>query len=79
MRTTISMNDDVLATAKRVAGARGQTLGEFLETTVVQFVTSEAQTPTRAIEIPVSPLAGGFAPGVDPMSNRSLSDAADGF
>ena len=78
MRTTVNLDGEVLATAKRLAAERGQTLGEFLEGAVVREATARPRGIGTTVELPVSHRRGGLRRGIDPLSNRSLLDAADG-
>lgn len=75
MRTTISIDDQLLAQAKRRAAARDLTLGEFFEQAVRRELISE--TARRApISLPVFTRGTGMRPGVE-ASNRGLFDALD--
>lgn len=76
MRTTVNIDDDLLAFAKRRAAARGLTLGEFVEEAVRRELLSESAQRTP-ISLPVFRGGTGLRPGIDPSSNRSLYDALD--
>lgn len=75
MRTTIAVDDQLLAGAKRRARQRGQTLGQVVE----DALRRELATPTRAAPggVPVFRGRGGARPGVDVTSNRALREALD--
>ena len=75
MRTTIAVDDNVLAEAKRRARARGLSLGEFVED-ALRVVLARAQPADRP-EIPVFRGGTGPRPGVDLTSNRALQEALD--
>jgi Ribbon-helix-helix protein, copG family len=75
MRTTISVDDHLLASAKLRARERGQSLGEVVE----DALRRELAEPARAEppEVPVFRGGGGALPGVDLTSNRALREALD--
>lgn len=77
MRTTLAIDDRVLAAAKSRAAAEGVTLGQFVEQAVRQSLLPVAEHSAPPAPLPVSSKTGGFVPGIDPMSNRSLYDALD--
>lgn len=75
MRTTVSVDDELLASARRRARERGQTLGEVLE----DALRHELAAPT-AVDGPTVPVfrgGGGPRPGIDLVSNRALREALD--
>ncbi len=75
MRTTVSVNDELLASAKRRARKRGQTLGQVVE----DALRRELARPSEVSEVEVPVFAGGNGPqpGVDLTSNRALREALD--
>jgi hypothetical protein len=75
MRTTVNIDDRLLAWAKDRSQGEGRTLGELIEEALQQLMLRPA-TP-EAVPLPVFRGAGGFRPGVDPLSNRSLLDAVE--
>lgn len=75
MRTTIAVDDNVLAEAKRRAHARGVSLGAFIED-ALRVVLARSQPSTRP-EIPVFRHGTGPRPGVDLTSNRALQEVLD--
>ena len=78
MRTTIDLNDTLLARAKAAAVRQRTTLTRLIEEGLELRLRSVASEPKAArVRLPVYRGKGGFAPGVDPLSNRSLFDAAD--
>jgi hypothetical protein len=75
MRTTVSIDEEVLAAAKVVAGRRGSTLGRLIE----DALRRELAVPTAAGPLlPVFRGGTGPRPGVDLRSNRALDEAVDG-
>lgn len=75
MRTTISVDDHLLASAKRRARQRGQSLGEVVEDALRRELAEPAQA--HAPEVPVFRGGGGPMPGIDLASNRGLREALD--
>lgn len=75
MRTTLAIDDHLLDAAKRRAHERGKTLGQIVEDALRVELSrpEEAEGPP----IPVSRRGGGFKPGIDPTSNRSMREALD--
>lgn len=76
MRTTVSIDDALLARAKKSAAQRGQTLGQFVEESV-RFRLLAPEPVTSPVRLPVFTGGNGMRPGIDPASNRALYDALD--
>lgn len=76
MRTTVSIADELLATARERARGRGQTLGEFIEDALRREVAVPAQRSERP-PVPVFHGGTGPRPGIDLNSNRALHEALD--
>lgn len=72
MRTTIALDDRLLAAAKRRARERGETLGQVVEAALRREL-AEPQ-PTVGEPVPVFHGTGGVRPGVDVTSNRALRE-----
>lgn len=76
MRTTLSIEDALLARAKKRAAQRGQTLGQYVESAVRKDLV--APEPTGSVpELPTFTRGTGMRPGIDASSNRALYDALD--
>lgn len=75
MRTTVNIDDNLLAMAKRRAAARNLTLGEYVEEAVRHELIGESAR-RAPISLPVFTRGTGMRPGVD-GSNRGLFDALD--
>lgn len=76
MRTTVSIDDQLLELAKLRAHERHQTLGEFVESAIQHYLGTKnhlGKTP----DVPVFTSGTGLVPGVDASSNRGLLDALD--
>ena len=74
MRTTISIDDGLLKTAKARADERGTTLGALVEDGLRQILMMIEEAPEVGPPLPVHH-GGGFLPGVDLTSNAALYDA----
>lgn len=75
MRTTVSIDDHILAAAKSVARSRGDTLGQLVESALRRELA--APSPASPPEIPVFTSGTGARPGVDLRSNRALAELLD--
>jgi hypothetical protein len=78
MKTTLDINDTLLANAKALA-ARQQTSLTRLVEEGLQLRLRSSLSPLRTVKvkIPVFRGRGGLQPGIDPTSNSSLLDAMD--
>ncbi|HUP70139.1 MAG TPA: YlcI/YnfO family protein [Acidimicrobiales bacterium] len=76
MRTTVSIDDELLAAARRRASQRGETLGQVVEAALRREL-ARAQDVARAPRIPVFASGSGPRPGIDLTSNRALHEALD--
>ena len=72
MRTTIAINDQLLAAAKKAARRRGYTLGRFIEEALRRELAQ--RVAVRPPDLPVFRGGTGPQPGVDLRSNRALID-----
>lgn len=76
MRTTLSINDELAAAARERARHRGQTLGQFVESSLRRALASTADDGERP-DVPVFRGGTGPRPGIDLTSNRALHEALD--
>jgi hypothetical protein len=75
MRAAISVDDHLLAAARRRAGLRGQTLGQVVEAALRRELAEPvAHEP---VDVPVFHGQSGALPGVDLRSNRALRELLD--
>jgi len=76
MRTTVSISEELLATAKARARERGQTLGEVVDAALRRELNADSATAQRP---PVPTFRGGSGPrpGVDLASNRAMYEVLD--
>lgn len=78
MKTTLDLNDALLADAKVVAARQRTTLTRLIEEGLqLRLRASEATARRGKRRLPVFNGRGGLVPGVDPTSNRAMMDAAD--
>jgi hypothetical protein len=76
MRTTVTIADELLESAKTRARERGQTLGGLLEDALRREL-SLSDEPRPKVELPVFRGGNGPRPGVDLTSNRALYELLD--
>lgn len=75
MRTTMAVDDHLLAAAKRRARERSQTLGQVVEDALRRELAEPAIG--EPVEVPVFRGGDGPLPGVDLRSNRALREVLD--
>jgi hypothetical protein len=76
MRTTISIADELLQSAKLRAKEHGQTLGAFVEDALRRELSMDYESADRP-PIPIFRGGNGLRPGVDLTSNRALYELLD--
>ena len=76
MRTTLSIDDELLTAAKRRARERGVTLGQFVDA-ALQRELNDQGSATPPPPVPVFRGGTGPRPGIDLTSNRALAEALD--
>jgi hypothetical protein len=76
MRTTVAIDDHILAAARREARQRDLTLGQLLEEALRHEL---ARTPAARERPPIPVFRGGrgLRPGIDATSTRALLEALD--
>ena len=76
MRTTLDLDDDLVARAKAAATRERTTLTRLIEEGLrLRMRAPERQAAPAAL--PVYEGRGGLRVGIDPLSNASMLDAAD--
>jgi hypothetical protein len=73
MRTTVSLDDDLLAEAKQVAARTGRSVSAVVEDALRESLRRRRHTTRRAVELPVFG-EGGTQPGVDLDDTAALLD-----
>lgn len=78
MKTTLNLNDELVAKAKAAATREKITLTRIIEEgLVLRLRRKRPRSASIPPELPVSRKTGGLRAGIDGASNRSLLDAAD--
>jgi len=79
MKTTLNLDDELLAQAKSRAALERKSLTRLIEEGLsLRLRGAGARTGAkRARGLPVFTRGTGMRPGIDPASNRSMLDAAD--
>jgi hypothetical protein len=76
MKTTLNLNDLLLARAKALAAQQRTTLTRLIEDGL-QLRLRQQQTAPRRVRLPVHRGQGGLAPGLDGLSNKAMLQAAE--
>lgn len=77
MRTTVTLDDALLAEAKSVASETNRTLGEVVEEALREGLARRRQaTPARTVLLPTFD-GGGLMPGVDLDDSAALLELMD--
>jgi hypothetical protein len=77
-QTTLDLNDQLLTEAKALAARRRMSLTRLIEEGLQLRLRAESDAARRPrVRLPVFKGRGGLIAGVDPLSNRSLLEAAD--
>ena len=76
MRTTVSIHDELLKSAKLRARERGVTLGQLVEDGLRRELAMRDE-PAQPIELPVFDGKTGPVPGLDLTSNRAIYEFLD--
>ena len=78
MKTTLNLQDALLARVKAVAALERTTLTRLVEEGLALRLRRRKAPMTEALkDLPLSRCHGGLREGIDGTSNRSLLDAAD--
>ncbi len=76
MRTTLSIHDELLASAKLRARERGVTLGALVEDALRRELSASDDPPPK-LDLPVFHGGSGPRPGLDLDSNRAIYEFLD--
>ena len=81
MKTTLNINDSLLADAKALAARQQTSLTRLIEEGLQLRLRTprsiHAPSTTRKVKLPVFEGSGGLLSGIDASSNKSMVDAAD--
>jgi hypothetical protein len=76
MKTTLNLNDQLLADAKAMAAQQRTRLTRLIEEGLhLRLNAHNAPTKPGRVRLPVFKGRGGLVEGVDPLSNKALLDA----
>ncbi len=76
MKTTLNLNDQLLADAKALAAQQRTSLTRLIEEGLQLRLRAKAGSGKRTrVRLPVFAGRGGLVTGVDPLSNKALLDA----
>lgn len=76
MKTTLNLNDRLLADAKALAARQRTTLTRLIEEGLQLRLRTETDSAARRrVRLPVFKGRGGLVEGVNPLSNKALLDA----
>jgi hypothetical protein len=76
LKTTLNINDQLLADAKVLAVRQRTSLTKLIEEGLEMRLRAQAAPPKpRAVRLPVFEGSGGLTGGVNPSSNQSLLEA----
>jgi hypothetical protein len=78
MKTTLDIDDRLLAEAKALAGQKRISLTRLVEEGLRMRLQKEAPPRQGKLRLPVFKGIGGLVVGVDPLSNKALLEAVDG-
>ena len=77
MKTTLDLNDQLLADAKALAAQQRTSLTRVVEEGLQLRLRAKAAPATRAkVRLPAFRGRGGLVAGVNPLSNKALLEAA---
>jgi hypothetical protein len=78
MKTTLDIDDELLIKAKAVSARERKSLTALIEEGLrLRLRRPDSRRPALSHPLAIHEGNGGLAAGVDPLSNRSLLDAAD--
>ena len=78
MKTTLDINDKLLANAKTLAAQQRTSLTRLIEEGLqLRLRSSRSTTRVSKRKIPVHKGSKGLVAGIDPTSNKAMLDAAD--
>ncbi len=72
MKTTLNINDQLLADAKALAAQQRTSLTRLIEEGLQMRLRPVAAQSARKLRLPVLNGRGGLVPGVNPLSNKAL-------
>ncbi|MGH8453965.1 MAG: DUF6364 family protein [Nevskiales bacterium] len=78
MKTTLDIDDRLLREAKAMAARERKSLTRLIEEGLsLRLRPSQGRAAKPKIDLPIFRGGGGMAPGINPLSNKSIYDAED--
>jgi hypothetical protein len=78
MKTTLDLNDRLIAEAKAFAAEQRTSLTRLIEEGLqLRLRAKPGSKKRRPVRLPVFDGRGGLAPGINPLSNKAMLEAAD--
>ena len=77
MKTTLNLNDELIASAKVMAVRSHTSLTKLIEEGLRLRIAAGAQSPSTKRKIPIFKGGGGLRKGVNALSNKSMLEAAE--
>lgn len=74
MRTTLTLDDDLVAMLKEMAHRKGTTFKEAVNTAIRRGLTAPSPSTSKAKRVRVKTFRSAFRPGVDPLRLNQLAD-----
>ncbi|MEP6649775.1 MAG: ribbon-helix-helix domain-containing protein [Lapillicoccus sp.] len=75
MRTTVTINDDLLRELKALAAREDRTIGSVLEDAIRQLLDQPRPAAQKRIPLPIyEPRVPGLRPGVDLFDREGLAE-----
>lgn len=75
MKTTLEINDQLLAHAKTLAAQQRTTLTRLVEEGLQLRLRAHGTAPRERRPLPFLKGRGGLVDGIDPLSNKAMLDA----
>jgi hypothetical protein len=76
VRTTVTINDELLSEVKALAAREDRTIGSVLEDAIRRLLDESPPTSQRRFELPIfEPKVPGLRPGVDLLDRESIAEA----
>jgi Family of unknown function (DUF6364) len=77
MKTTLDINDQLLADAKVLAAQQRTSLTRLIEEGLKLRLRTRTLPPRRKVRLPAFQGQGGLVAGLNPLSNKAMLEAVD--
>jgi hypothetical protein len=74
MRTTVTIDDELLAQARLIAARSHRTIGSVLEDALRTLISEHEDRPSGSYELPDFHYSGGLQPGVDLYDKELMAE-----